>query len=411
MTADVDVEIRPVTAEEWPDYLRAQHIPFGVQISDEEMKVQAQRYGAWNTLAAFEDGRIVATAGDWDMYLTLPGMTEVHAPGVTAVGVLPTHRRRGLLTALMRHQLDDYRGRGEAVATLLAAESVIYGRFGYGWATTSMATELDRAHGVFAGTPGAGARVQLVDKSEAAKVLPDVFDQTRRCQPGEVSRPDGWWQSFLRDPEWMREGDSEMFHVVCRDGSDAGFVSYRMKESWADNIPQYTLRVVQLMASSAAARAALWRFCLDVDLVAKISFENIPLQDPMRWMLRDPRRLRTTTVSDWLWVRLIDVARALEARRYRVEDRLVLEVADAFLPENDGCYELDAGPYGARCRRSRADPDLRLSVAELGSAYLGGVPVSALAAAGRVEERTAGAVARADLMFGSDTAPWCSTDF
>ncbi|MBV8159446.1 MAG: GNAT family N-acetyltransferase, partial [Acidimicrobiia bacterium] len=135
----MDVAIRPVAAEEWVDYLRAEHIPFGVRIGDEEMKVQAQRFGAWNTLAAFQDGRIVATAGDWDMHLTLPGLTQVHAPGVTAVGVLPTHRRRGLLTALMRRQLDDFSGRGEPVATLLAAESVIYGRFGYGWATTSMA--------------------------------------------------------------------------------------------------------------------------------------------------------------------------------------------------------------------------------------------------------------------------------
>src|SRR4051794_9488529 len=193
------------------------------------MKVQSQRYGAWNTLAAFEGGRIVATAGDWDMQLTLPGLTEVHSPGVTAVGVLPTHRRQGLLTAMMRKQLDDYRGRGESVATLLAAESVIYGRFGYGWATTSMAAELDRARAAFTTDVGTGAQLQLLDKAEAVKVLPDVFDQARRCQTGEVSRPDSWWQEFVRDPEWMRDGDSEAFHVVARDGDDAGFVSYRMK--------------------------------------------------------------------------------------------------------------------------------------------------------------------------------------
>src|SRR5205823_4858740 len=196
----VDVEIRPVTAEEWVDYLRAEHIPFGIQIADEEMKVQAQRYGQWNTLAAFEEGRIVATAGDWDMHLAVPGGNDVHAPGVTAVGVLPTHRRRGLLTALMRRQLDDFRGRGEAVATLLAAESVIYGRFGYGWATTSMAAELDRVHGVFRDDVVAGAQFQLVDKGEAAKILPDVFEQARRGQPGEVTRPDSWWDQYIRDP-------------------------------------------------------------------------------------------------------------------------------------------------------------------------------------------------------------------
>jgi len=407
----VDVEIRPVTAEEWVDYLRAEHIPFGIQISDEEMKYQSQRFGAWNTLAAFEEGRIVATAGDWDMRLTLPGSTDVQAPGVTAVGVLPTHRRQGLLTALMRRQLDDYRGRGEAVATLLAAESVIYGRFGYGWATTSMAAELERVHGVFRDDVVAGAQFQLVDKGEAAKILPDVFEQARRGQPGEVTRPDSWWDQYIRDPEWMREGDSAFFHVVCRIGDDAGIGSYRLKENWDDNIAQYTLRVDQLIASSTPVRAALWRYLLGVDLVATVKFENIPVQDPVRWMLRDPRRLRARTVADWLWVRLVDVAQALEARRYRTSDRLVLDVTDAFLPENEGCYELDAGPDGARCRRTNAGPDLRLSVAELGSAYLGGVSLTSLAAAGRVEEPTPGALSRADLMFGSDVPPWCSTDF
>jgi predicted acetyltransferase len=407
----MDVEIRPVTAEEFPDYLRAEHIPFGVQISDEEMKFQAPRFGQWNTLAALEDRRIVATAGDWDMHLTVPGGGEVHAPGVTAVAVLPTHRRRGLLTAMMRRQLDEYRGRGEAVATLLAAESVIYGRFGYGWATTSMAAEIERAHGVFTDTPGDGVDLQLLDKNEASKVLPDVFDQVRRGQPGEVTRPDGWWAEFFRDPEWMREGASERFYVVGRHGTDAGFVAYRLKEGWDDNLPGNTLRAEHVMATSPVARAALWRYLLDVDLVATVRFENIPVQDPTRWRLRDPRRLRAKTVSDWLWVRVVDVARALEARRYRAADRIVLDVIDAFLPENEARYELDAGPDGARCRRTNAAPDLRLSVAELGSAYLGGVSLTSLAAAGRVEELTAGALGRADLVFGADVPPWCSTDF
>jgi predicted acetyltransferase len=407
----MEVEIRPVAVDEWPDYLRAEHIPFGVQISDEEMKYQSQRYGHWNALAAFEAGRIVATAGDWDMFLTVPGGSQVHAPGVTAVGVRPTHRRRGLLTALMRRQLDDYRGRGEAVATLLAAESVIYGRFGYGWATTSAAAELERVHAVFDVPVDATAELELLDKNDAAKVLPDVFEQTRRQQPGEVSRPDGWWDAYIRDPEWMREGDSAFFHVACRVGSEAGFASYRLKENWDDNIAQYTLRVDQLIAPNPRVRAALWRYLFDVDLVKMVRFENIPPQDPIRWMLRDPRRLRTRTVSDWLWVRVIDVVRALEARRYRTADRLVLGVTDFFLPENDGQYELEAGPDGAHCRRTNAAPDLRLSVAELGSVYLGGVSLTSLAAAGRVEESTPGALARADLVFGSDDPPWCSTDF
>jgi predicted acetyltransferase len=264
---------------------------------------------------------------------------------------------------------------------------------------------------VFADTPGDGVDLQLLDKNEASKVLPDVFDQVRRGQPGEVTRPDGWWAEFFRDPEWMREGASERFYVVGRHGTDAGFVAYRLKEGWDDNLPGNTLRAEHVMATSPVVRAALWRYLLDVDLVATVRFENIPVQDPTRWRLRDPRRLRAKTVSDWLWVRVVDVARALEARRYRAADRIVLDVIDAFLPENEARYELDAGPDGARCRRTNAAPDLRLSVAELGSAYLGGVSLTSLAAAGRVEELTAGALGRADLVFGADVPPWCSTDF
>jgi predicted acetyltransferase len=407
----VSLEVRPVTAEEWPDYLRAEHIPFGIHITDAEMQVQAQRFGAWNAFAAFEDGRIVATAGDWDMDLTLPGMTEVHAPGVTAVGVLPTHRRRGLLTALMRRQLEDFRGRGEAVATLLASESVIYGRFGYGWASTHMAAEIDRRSARFARPVPEDVRLTLVGKDEAAKVFPRILDRARRVQPGELSWPQGLLDQFLRDPEWARDGDSELFHVVSERGAESGFASYRFKHNWDNAIPGGTLRVVQLVASDAATRAALWRYCLDVDLVARVNFENLPVDEPARWFLADPRQLKATIVADWLWVRLVDVAQALEARRYRVEDRLVLEVSDTFLPENDGRYELEGGPDGARCRRTRGEPQLALSVAELGSAYLGGVSLVALAAAGRVEELEPGALARADLLLGSDRPPWCSADF
>jgi predicted acetyltransferase len=274
-----------------------------------------------------------------------------------------------------------------------------------------MAAELDTARAEFSWPVAPDVRLRLLDKGEATKTLPAAFERVRAVQPGEVSRPEGWWEQVLRDPEWARDGDSELFHVLCEQGDEVGFASYRMKGRWEHNIPGYTLRVVQLLGSSPATRAALWRYCLDVDLVAQVNFENLPLQDPVRWMLRDPRRLRTTTVSDWLWVRLVDVAKALEARRYRVEDRLVLDVIDAFLPENEGRYQVDAGPDGAACRRSRAEPDLVLSVAELGSTFLGGVSMSALAAAGRVDERTPGALARADLLFGSDQPPWCSTDF
>jgi predicted acetyltransferase len=407
----VDIEIRSVRPDELAEFVRVEHIPFGAHVSNEDVEAVQTAIPDDRRLAAFEDGRMVATAGDWAMELTLPGLTSVPAPGVTAVGVLPTHRRRGLLTAMMRRQLDDFAEGGQPVAVLTASEGAIYGRFGYGLASTHVQVELDRAETTFRPPVEPEGRFTLLDKAGALAAFPPIFDRHRAQQPGELSRSQGWWQLNLRDPEWSRDGASPFFHVVYEGPEGDGYASYRMKENWDGSVATHTLRVVHLVATSPAARLALWRYCLGVDLVATVVAENCPLDEALRWRLADPRRMRVSMVADWLWVRLVDIPAGLAARRYQAEGAVVFDVADAFCPQNEGCYQLQGGPAGATCDPTTAAPDLALSAADLGAAYLGGVRFSTLARAGRVDELTPGALARADAMFASEPLPWCETDF
>jgi predicted acetyltransferase len=412
--SDSGLEIRPVTDDELPAFVVAEHIAFSEELKPERIESIRAVVEIDRTLAAFDDHRIIGTAaaGSWE--LTVPGPAIVPAATVTAVAVLPTHRRRGVLTALMARQLDDVLERGEPVAVLTASESVIYGRFGYGLATWATAFTIDRLHARLARPLDVGGRVVMLDNDEAAKRIPDLYDDLRRRHLGALSRPPGWWAEYFRDPEDRRDGASSRFYALheADTGEADGFVAYRVKKNWMDDgVAAGETQVYELYGSSPAVRAALWQFCLGVDLTATLSCSNAPVDEPLRWMLSDPRRFRVTGVADWLWARLVDIPAALGGRRYTSPARLVLDVADSFKPHNTGRYELVGGPDGAECGRTDSEPDLALSVADLGALYLGGVGCTALARAGRIEECRPGALATGDALFATPEAPWCATEF
>jgi predicted acetyltransferase len=404
-------EIRPITSDEFPEFTRTDEAAFGQQPSDQEIESFRPICELDRTLAAFDAGRIVATAGAISLELTLPGQTLLPVAGVTYVGVLPTHRRHGLLRALMRRQLDDLRHRGETLAILTASESAIYERFGYGLASSVVHVEIERQYASFSRPIEPAGRVSLVEHEAAMDVLPALYDRARQHRPGAVSRSIEHWRMILSFP--AQDGFGPRFYAIYRSSSGEveGAALYRIKQQREDGLSTSTLLLNPLIAVTPEANAALWRFCLDIDLVRTIRATNRPVDEPLRWMLADPRRLRTTALVDDLWLRLIDIPAALAARRYACSDRLVLEVSDSFCPENSGRYALDAGPDGAECRATTLEPDLALDVADLGAAYLGGVRLSMLARVGRVVERTPGAVERASALFASDPAPWCATPF
>jgi|SRR5579871_55569 predicted acetyltransferase len=416
------IELRPITKDEFPAFQRANLAAFGEGISDELSAVWLPLFEFDRSLAAIatdENNKIVATAGIYSVDLTLPGLTTLPVAGVTWVGVMPTHRRQGILTKIMRRQLDDIAARGEALAILTASESAIYGRFGYGLASSKVNLEIDKRHAAFAKRHGQrdmldeAGRVELIDHDEALAILPDLYDQARRQQPGAITRSQERWTATLHPVTAQMDGPEPRFFVKYLDASGkiTGATWYRIKPHWDQAGPAGTLMVGDLVATTPHAYAALWRYLLSVDLIQTVQVQRRSVDEPLRWLLADPRRLRVTSLTDDLWVRLLDIPAALTARGYSTADRLIFEVADAFRPQTAGRYLLEAGPDGARCVLTSDSADIALDVADLGAAYLGGVRFSTLARAGRVAEQTTGALVRADTLFASTPAPWCGTPF
>jgi predicted acetyltransferase len=367
------------------------------------------------------DGRFVANCGFYTFDVTVPSAPGAACPvvpmgGVTRVGVHPTHRRRGLLRRMMAEMLDDARARGEPVAGLHASESVIYGRFGFGLATEIAEYAIDTREADLL-EPGPDLGLQLLEKDEAAKVLPDLFDRLRRRRAGEPARIPTTWESIVADEPSNRHGGNPAFFAAC----DEGYVIYRAVEDRPSNWRRDRVIVEELLGSSAAVEASLWRFVFDLDLIDEVTALRRPVDEPLKWRLADPRQLRVEVVDDRLHVRILDVPGALTARGYRSEGRLVLEVLPPPVDEGagdpaPGTWVLEAGPDGAACRRARPgrpgeEPDLRIDVTALGSLYMGGFPASLLAAAGRVQELRPGRLLLADRLLGSWPAPSTSTNF
>lgn len=409
----MEPELRPVIDDELPAYIReAQRAFGGVLIEDVEMWRSVTELS--RTIGAFDDGEVVGTAGAFTFELTVPGGSVVPAAGVTLVSVRSTHRRRGLLRAMMDAQLDDVVARGEPVAVLTASESAIYGRFGYGQASAYHAWTLATEGTALAQPPEPGGRFRMVEADEASKILPAVHDRARLRHPGQVSVPERWWRADVMDRAEERKGASPLFFVVHEgDGGEPdGIAAYRVKGKWANGLPDGEVIVGgDCYALDDEVEAALLAFLLSIDLTRSVRAEVRPVDDPFRWRLADPRRCHVDHIGDHLWVRILDVAGAMGARTYGAEGRLVLDLVDPFRPANDGRWLVEGGADGGAARRTVADADLALDVSALGSLYLGGVPATVLARAGRIEECRPGALRRADALFAAERAPWCSVEF
>ena len=406
----MDIEIRTPSPHELDAVVEAADASWGYHATDEEREDARTLTELDRAFVAFDRGRPVGVAAALSFEFTLPGGITVPAGGLSEVGVLPTHRRRGLLTALMARHVEDCRDRGEPLSILVASEGTIYPRFGYGPAILAMAVEIDRGRAAFApSAPQPPGEVRLLGPEETALLVPEVYDRYRRAQPGEVSRSDAYWEFWFRDRERWRDGASARFVVAheAPDGDIGGYVSYRMRAAWPQGLPAFGLDVEELVAADPAVRAALWRYVLGVDLVGTVSVGNVPVAEPLRWLLADPRALRVTAVRDLFWANLTDVGAALAARRYAAAGRLTVEV-----PDDERRYVLDGGPDGASCRPSpTALPDLTVRSADLGTAYLGATTFATLAAAGRVVAHTPGALATADALFACDPPAHSVTDF
>jgi predicted acetyltransferase len=417
--------IRPVRSEEFDAFHAVDmHAFHGSPMSQDDRRLVTSRLEFDRSLAAFDGATPVGTAAAYSFQLTVPGLRTLPAAGVTWVSVLPSHRRRGVLSSLMRRQLADVRDRGEPLAVLWASESVIYPRYGYGRAMWHADFTLYRGEAVLAKTaPADGAlRLRLADPVAAMPELAKVYDAVLPSRPGFIARTEAWWQELLYDPPDQRHGTSPLHCVLAEDDSGPrGYALYSAANRWDrdTSLPDSSLTVREMIGADAAASAALAADLLSRDLTTEFRVRGRPVDDPLLYQLADPRRARPR-LKDALWVRIIDVPGALARRRYSGPADVVIEVRDELLPSNAGRWRLatagaapDGGGLQATCvPAGPADaPDVVLDVTELGAVYLGGTPLGGLAAAGLVTEERLGAVRQLSAALSWDLAPWCPVDF
>ncbi len=351
--------------------------------------------------AAFEGDEIVGGAGAFPFDLSVPG-GSLPCAGITAVGVHPTHRRRGVLRSMMDTQLRDIHERGEPIAALWASEETIYGRFGYGIASWAGDLNVPHEWDAFAEPLELGGATRFVTPDEARELFPPIYEAVRRERPGMTSRDDAWWRNRqLRMPE--EEASAPRRYVVLElDGEPVAYAIYRMHFSFGGGSATSRLVVREALGITPRATAAIWRFLLDVDWMAAVELSLAPPDHPLLLLLANPRRAHYG-LGDALWIRIVDLPAALSGRAYGEGGPLVLEVRDAICGWNDGRWRLEDGA----CDRTDEEPDLALDVSALGSAYLGAVSFAQLHEALRVDERREGAVARADALFAWRPLPWC----
>lgn len=394
-------DLRTLRPDELEGALTFLTLVFGQAPSADDVEVELAVVDPDRMLGAYVEDRLVGIAGSFALTTSLPGGAQSPLAGVTWVGVDPAHRRQGLLSAFMARQLADLRAEGTAVAALWASQGAIYPRYGYGAATWLLSVSLPS--GAAFRRPVAPGGVRRV--APTGELLAPAYDAVAARTPGMLGRDAHWWRARLHDPEPRRDGATPLQCVV----TEGGYALYAQTASWTDGVPDGTVAVREVVATDEPARERLWRYLLDLDLMGTVTCRHVATDDPLLHLLAEPR-LAHARLTDSLYVRLVDVAGALAARRYACAVDVVLEVRDTLCPWNAGRWRLTGDLDGAQCTRADGTADLVLDVADLGAAYLGGTGLATRRAS--VEQRTPGALARTSTAFGPvDRAPWCPMVF
>ncbi|UNO40521.1 GNAT family N-acetyltransferase [Streptomyces sp. MST-110588] len=413
----MNLQIRTVAEEDIPDWLQAVMTGFlrPPEVSKEDVEYRTAHHDPERTLGVFDAGRCVATFESFPQDLTVPGGARLPSDAVTRVTVSPTHRRRGLLTRMMDKDLRAAKERGDALATLIAAEYPIYGRYGFGPATGFTEWRIDVARARLDpryAVPEDGGRVDLADGQQVRDLGPKLFDRFRDIVPGSVSRNETWWKRFTGQIRLPSHPWTEPFHAVYRSASGEvqGIVTYTVDDKWEAKLPQNTATVQQLIATTPAAERALWHFVCSVDWVTYVKTGVRAPDDLLPHLLGDPRAAVVHQTADYMWLRPLDIPRMLQARTYPVAGSLVLEVIDS-AGLAGGRFLLDAGPEGATCTPTTRPADIVLPVSELAPLYMGDESASRLAALGSIEAGRPSALVTADTLFGTGRRPWCPDMF
>jgi predicted acetyltransferase len=380
---------------------------FGGSSPDADRDVELSVVDPKRFYGTYDGNTLVATGGSFALTMAVPG---AHRPvaGVTWVGVLPTHRRRGLLTGLMRRLIDDLHDSGEPVAALFASEGAIYQRFGYGPAAWHASIDVPSKSAFNRPVSAGDLRIATPD----AATLAPVFERATRGRVGWQTRDDAWWAYRLYDPEHRRSSASQLTAVLAEGaGGVEGYALYSTTQDWGPSHSASYVSVRELVAVDAETTARLWRYLLDIDLMKTVKAWGIGVDDPLLHLLAEPRAAKAS-LKDNLYVRLVDVPTALAGRSYAADVDVVLDVVDEYCPWNAGRWRLTGGTAGATCTSTSDGADLTVNAGDLGAAYLGGTSLVARAAAGHVVEHRPGALTAASVAFGwPGSAPYCPMVF
>mgnify|MGYP001205459169 CR=1 FL=1 len=411
------IELRSVTDENFVEWRKAVRQGFGIHVHPDDIaRLRNDRAELDRLVAAVDTGseRIVGTGGADSYSLTVHGGAVVPMAGVAYMTTSVTHRRQGAFSGMMNQIHDEARERGDIVSGLWASQAHLYSRFDYGIGVNSYDWEIDPRFGSFSHSPisddnNSEAHVYFVDANEAAVILPGIYEQMRQQIVGSVDRNPGRWRYQLFDEERVRDGASALFFAICEEGREqTGYVAYRMRRKGDTDMG--VLEIVEQVSLTDTAHATMWRFLLNFDLVGKITATNRPADDPLWWMLADPRRLNRTS-HDALWVRLLDIPNALESRTYNADGQIKIGLISESQPAEAGTYVIDIDDSQASVKKTTDKPDVIMTPADLSVIYMGGAKPGPLVEAGRIDIVTTGSLAKLHSMFSTDSAPWCAHYF
>jgi len=406
------ITIRPVVEDEYAAFVLAFIEGFADDLpSDDFADLIRRTLPPERTLAAFDGDDIVGTFGGYHLDLTVPGGGSVGMEGTTVVTVFPTHRRMGLLRSMMDAHLANAAGAGYAIAGLWASESGIYGRFGYGLATHNLSWKM-KGPGIAFRNGLAIDRVRRIKATAAKDVLTPIFERVLPTRPGMYARTSEWWDELLLDEDWMKRGRTSKRYVV-HDGPNGpdGYVIYRQKpDSGDDGHSDGRVIVSELITETPSAEASLWAYLTRIDMCPNVESWNVPVDDPLPMMVTEPRRLGSKGPSDAMWIRILDVVAALEARTYEEDGAITVALVDDFRPDTSGTFRISVENGMATVAPSEEEPAVSIDSDALGALYLGGGDALAYAAADRIRGDADG-VRQLHRMFRTAVQPWCNQVF
>jgi predicted acetyltransferase len=399
-----DISIHQAVEADWDAFYRCMSDAFNEDVDEESAAAERLVFEPERALVARRGNDIVGTAGILTRQLTVPGGV-VPAAHVTFVTVAATARRQGVLTRMMKRQFADAAAAGEPVAVLWASESRIYQRFGYGIGARRLGFTIDSREISLTVPSSAKGVLREGTPQQLRDAMVAVYEMVRLARPGWSQRDPRHWDYRLTDPASGRRGSSSM-RALCYDGPEGpeGYALFRVTGKWDESGPAGEVRLGELVAATPDAYASLWRFFLTLDLTRSVEAWIASIDEPLFFMVNEPRRLQGR-LTESLWVRLLDVGAALSVRRYATPIDVVIDVTDEMVPANSGRWRLTGSTEQAACVPTTEDPDFACDVRVLGAAYLGAAPLVALAAAGLVTQLRPDVLATASTAFGWPQAP------